>query len=216
MGMRLRPLNLIPVEHISRQISEQPQDRKWEMKAKCYVKEKLPPLRISSTCWSQMLFCKWHDRILLFQRSQSFHLINKTGKKTLRKEPDKLDKTDSSSRHCKGGNSNWKVHLESIKRDKFPEWCSFRVRYCTWSGYRTHQKEQMNQHRSWSRYQREEKNALFECMPSLHANRILSLHFQYQEFSSNSLDRSLHKCLSWYIEFALFKSVCFLTAQFYV
>lgn len=131
-------------------------------------------------------------------------------------KPDMLDRTDSSSRHCKGRNSNEKVHLECTKGDKSQEWCSFRLRHCTWSGGRTHQKEQMNQHRSWSGYQREEKSAISECMPLLHANRILSLHFQYQEFSFNSLDRSLHKCLSWYIEFVLFKSVYIFTAPFYV
>lgn len=36
-----------------------------EMGTKWYVKESLPPLRISSTCWNQKLFCKWHNGILL-------------------------------------------------------------------------------------------------------------------------------------------------------
>lgn len=33
-------------------------EKTTEMEAKWHVKENLPPLRISSTCWSQMLFCK--------------------------------------------------------------------------------------------------------------------------------------------------------------
>lgn len=60
-----------------------------EMEDEWSVKENLRPLRISSTCWNQMLFCKWYGRILIFWSLQSSHLISKTGRNILRRVPDR-------------------------------------------------------------------------------------------------------------------------------